>query len=241
MKGIIERIICLLDKLLTAALVVLCVLVLFISGYSLLDNMQLYKNSSDDSLLTYKPVLDQETEEEDNPWITLDGQVAWLCIDNTFIDYPVMQGRDNYEYLNKDPYGKFKISGSIFLDYRNSKDFSDEYSMIYGHHMDRYAMFGALDLFTVDAYYKGHHTGWFATQNGVYQLELFAVAWGNALDQTIFNPSNRTAEEIIAYIENNAVINTGYEPGCKIIALSTCTGETDLSRLIVFGILKEQK
>ena len=240
MKGIIEWIIRALDGLLTGAIVLLCGIVLFISCYSLMDNMRLYQNSVDDSLLTYKPILNQETEEE-NSWITLDGQVAWLCIDSTYIDYPVMQGIDNYEYLNKDPYGDFKISGSIFLDNRNSKDFSDEYSMIYGHHMDRYAMFGSLDLFAIEAYFNSHHIGWFATQNGVYHLELFAVAWGSAIDQTIFNPSNRSVEEIIAYIDSNAVINTGYEPGRKIIALSTCAGETELSRLIVFGMLKEQK
>ena len=240
MKEIFEQIIRALDRLLTATVVLLCGIVLFVSGYSLLDNMRLYQDSVDDSLLTYKPVLNQEIEEED-AWITLDGQAAWLSIDSTYIDYPVMQGKDNFEYLNKDPYGNFKISGSIFLDCRNSKDFSDDYSMIYGHHMDRYAMFGSLDLFTIEAYFQGHHTGWFATQNGVYQLELFAVAWGSATDQTIFNPSNRSVEDIIAYIDNNAVINTGYEPGHRIIALSTCAGETELSRLIVFGMLKEQK
>lgn len=42
--------------------------------------------------------------------------VAWLTIDDTKIDYPVMQGKDNTEYLNKDPYGDYALAGSIFLD-----------------------------------------------------------------------------------------------------------------------------
>ena len=61
--------------------------------------------------------------------------VGWITIFDTHISYPVVQGKDNQEYLNKDVFGKFSFSGSIFLDYRNACDFTDSYSIIYGHHM----------------------------------------------------------------------------------------------------------
>ena len=41
--------------------------------------------------------------------------VAWLKMDGTHIDHPVVQGKDNFEYINKGFDGKFYQGGSIFL------------------------------------------------------------------------------------------------------------------------------
>lgn len=215
-------------------------LIFFISAYSLLDNLRLYQNASDPSLLTYKPSLNVPQQSEDKNRF-LDGQVAWLCIENTYIDFPIMQGETNFDYLNKDPYGEYRISGSIFLDYRNDGGFSDEFSMIYGHHMDHYNMFGSLDLFTSEAYFREHEDGWLAVRDGsMYGLKLFAVVWGDAKDKVMFSPQGRTAAEALAYIEENALIFTEYEAGRRIVALSTCAGQTDTSRLIVLGMIDER-
>ena len=78
--------------------------------------------------------------------------VGWIVVDDTNIDYPVMQGYDNSQYLNLDPYGEYSLSGSIFLDSRNSSDFTDPYSIIYGHHMEYGKMFGAIDDYLDDQY-----------------------------------------------------------------------------------------
>ena len=228
-----------LDKLLNLIIGTISLVVLFVSVYSLLDNLSLYRNAFDDTLLTYKPALNR-SDADDKNWISLEGQVAWLCIDDSYIDFPIMQGESNFDYLNKDPYGEFKSSGSIFLDYRNAADMSDEYSMIYGHHMNHYAMFGSLDLFLDDYYFGKHTTGWIATQDGMYDLEVFAVSWGDGGDRTLFSPAGKSTDTIVEYIEKNAVINTGYEPGNRIIALSTCAGDTFTSRLIVFCMMKER-
>ena len=58
-----------------------------------------------------------------------------------------MQGETNLEYLNLDVCGNFALAGSIFLDTRNERDFSDPHSILYGHHMENSAMFGDLDLY----------------------------------------------------------------------------------------------
>ena len=224
-----------LDGLLNAVLCLAAVLLLFISGYSLLDNYRLHQQARDDTLLIYKPTL----AENDTPTgsVTLENQVAWLCIDGSYIDFPVMQGKTNFEYLNKDPYGEYRLSGSIFLDSRNSSSLLDEFSMIYGHHMDHYSMFGSLDLFTLDAYFNTHKTGWLATRDAVYDLELFAAAWGEGDDWTIFNPEGKTVNDVLPYIQEHAVIYTQYTPGARILAMSTCAGATDSSRLIVFAMI----
>lgn len=239
MNKLMGKIIRVLDGLLDLVVYAVVIVILFISGYSLLDNYRLHQQASDDSLLVYKPVLDAPAADPAAS-ISLDGQVGWLCIENTYIDYPLMQGADNFEYLNKDPYGEFKLSGSIFLDSSNAGDLSDPFSMIYGHHMDHYSMFGSLDLFTMEEYYKHHRDGWIATKDRVYDLKLFAVAWGMGDDWEVFSPQGKTVDSVLEYIEPRAVINSGYEPGHPIVCLSTCAGEEVLSRLLVFGMLTER-
>ena len=223
MNKLADRIIHVLDSLLNLAVYIVVIVLLFISGYSLLDNYRLHQQASDDSLLVYKPVLDEQSKDPAES-ISLDGQVGWLCVENTYIDYPLMQGLDNFEYLNKDPYGEFKLSGSIFLDSSNASDLTDPFSMIYGHHMDHYSMFGSLDLFAVEVYYNYHRDGWIATKD----------------DWEVFSPAGKMVEDVLAYIEPRAVINSGYEPGHRIVCLSTCAGEEALSRLLVFGMIKER-
>jgi len=236
----LDRIVRVLDSLLNLIVYAAVIVILFVSGYSLLDNYRLHRQASDDTLLIYKPTL--ETAEADPAEsISLEGQVGWLCVENSYIDFPLMQGIDNFEYLNKDPYGEFSLSGSIFLDSSNAGDLTDEFSMIYGHHMDHYGMFGSLDLFAREVYFNNHRKGWIATKDQVYDLELFAVAWGMGNDWEVFSPAGKTAENVLAYIEPRAVFNTGYEPGRRIVCLSTCAGEHVLSRLLVFGMLTERE
>ena len=54
---------------------------------------------------------------------------AWVTLDNTAIDYPVVQGEDNFTYVNTDVYGDFSLAGSIFLDVNCDKNFTDPYSL----------------------------------------------------------------------------------------------------------------
>lgn len=236
MKKAGMRIIRAIDMLVNGVVGLVCVVVLLVSGYSLWDNHRLHQQAQDPTLLIYKPELLRDGEDA-AAMQTLEGQAAWLSIDGTYIDYPVMQGKDNFEYLNKDPYGQFRLSGSIFLDYRNAPDLTDGFSMIYGHHMDHYSMFGSLDLFATEVYFDNHRKGWLATKDGMFPLDLFAVAWGEGDDWEIFNPEGKSAEDVLPYIREHAVISREYIPGTRIVALSTCAGETDMSRLIVFGML----
>lgn len=79
---------------------------------------------------------------------------AWITLDNTKIDYPVLQGDINLKYLNRDFFGDTSLSGNIFLDKRNSPDFKDEYSLVHGHHMEKRKMFGDLDLYRKKDFFK---------------------------------------------------------------------------------------
>ena len=107
---------------------IVLVLVLLIVMWCMYDNYYVYSHTLGDDISRYKPVQNAAVQ-EDSP--ISDDMVAWITIDGTNIDYPVMQGDDNVKYLNTDPFGKYSLSGSIFLDSRNAPDFSDYYWRIY--------------------------------------------------------------------------------------------------------------
>ena len=227
-----------MDRVLTVLVLLAALLILLISVYSLIDNYRQYQAAKDPTLSAYKPVTDEGgaqilTEEKR---IT-ENQVAWLTISDTTIDYPVMQGEDNYEYLNKNPYGEFSLAGSIFLDCRSNPDFTDDYSLIHGHHMEHDSMFGALDDFRERSFFDAHKTGQLITADAVYEIHLFAVSDADGGDEIIFRPEGRTTSEILAFLSEHALI---YEPvgeDRRLLCLATCYGDDLLDRMIVVGTL----
>lgn len=82
--------------------------------------------------------------------------VAWIEIPGTKINYPIVQGKDNEEYLHKTFSGKVNHSGCIFLDIKCKKDFSSDNNILYGHHMKDGSMFAELVKFRDPSFEKKH-------------------------------------------------------------------------------------
>ncbi len=218
----------------TAAFI--CLILFLICLYAMIDAYMVYEGANDSSILKYK-VSEGNTEILRE---LSDDAAAWLTVDNTKIDYPVMQGKNNREYLNKNPYGEFSLSGSIYLDSRNDKNFGDEYSMIYGHHMEYGAMFGSLDEYADEGFFRSHRTGTLTVINGTeYKITFFASCKAPANEAVIFDPPESTNEALLAYLNQYALICYPQEvtAGSKIIALSTCQSAETMERMIVFGTL----
>ena len=169
---------------------------------------------------------------------------AWITIDDTHIDYPVVQGKTNQEYLNKDVYGEFSLSGAIFLDYRNSPDFSDRYSLLYGHHMQNGAMFGDVVEFVNEDYFANHDTGTLYLPDITYKITLFACVETQEFDSIIYNPTGQNKENLdvlLGYIKDKATQYRSIEFGAEdlIIGMSTCAEAATNGRVILFGRLDE--
>lgn len=226
-----------LDSLYERLLILALIIVLLIVAYYMYDAWYLYEHTLDDSILKYKPNVTTSDTAEVSP-IT-DDMVAWITIDNTNIDYPVMQGSDNVKYLNTNPFGEYSLSGSIFLDSRNAPDFTDSYSLIYGHHMEYGKMFGVLDKFLNRNYLENHTSGTLIVGENAektYSLEIFACMETNASEDIVFTPGE--SAEIRQYIKDNTdVYDT--ERSERIIGLSTCTEGDTVNRIIVFCYILE--
>ena len=70
--------------------------------------------------------------------------VAWIRIEGTTINYPVVQTTNNDYYLHKDFNKKYNICGWIFMDYKNSEKMIDKNTVLYGHNIKSGIMFADL-------------------------------------------------------------------------------------------------
>ena len=210
------------------------IIALLICIYALYDTWYVFDHANDKSYLKFKPGVEEENGAVSESPITSD-MVGWITMDDTNIDYPIMQGEDNTAYLNKDPYGKFSLSGSIFLDSRNNSAFTDEYSLIYGHHMEYGVMFGALDDYLDEDYLNSHRHGQLLVERDgkvMYELEAFYAMSADAKDDFIFNPENY--EELYAFLREK-----GMDINHRVLCLSTCAGDTSTTRIVVFAYILE--
>ncbi|MBQ3588855.1 MAG: chloride channel protein, partial [Clostridia bacterium] len=73
--------------------------------------------------------------------------IGWIYVPGTAIDYPLVQGSDNSKYLNTAWDGTWNKAGAIFMEERNSAEFDDFNTIIYGHNMGNGSMFSDLHLY----------------------------------------------------------------------------------------------
>ena len=138
-----------------------------------------------------------------NPDVT-----AWLTMDNTAIDYPVLQGRNNNTYINRDVNGEFSMSGSIFLDSRNHADYAETYSLLYGHDMSKHRMFSDVNLYKDQSFFAENTKGTLTLPYEEHTLTTLSVIVTSASDSAIFNPANwkdLTWEKMQEMITTNAL------------------------------------
>lgn len=235
-----------LNKILNTVNNIALIVVILFGAFALLDTWAIFQGAGvSSSLLIYKPELNYQ--EEENPSITelvamYPDVRAWLTIEETSIDYPVVQGADNTQYVNYNVEGDFSLSGSIFLDCQNSGDFSDLYSIIYGHHMDTSSMFGGLDSFADEEYLYSHTVGYLFLPNTTEEFEIFAYMSVDAYDSYIFTPNytdQESQQELIDYILENATVLTdiNLNSSDKIVAFSTCSSSGTDARTVVLAKL----
>lgn len=165
--------------------------------------------------------------------------VGWLTIPDTAIDYPIVQGRDNGYYLNRDINGHIAPAGSIFLDSACRPDFTQRYAIIYGHSMKNGSMFGSLLHYTGREYFKSHAAGALCLTEQTYELQIFACMVVDADDPVIYGAvsSDKQQDEFLAYVRANARQYGGVSPEHtdRILALSTCAYDFSGARLVVLA------
>ncbi len=169
--------------------------------------------------------------------------VGWLYCEGTAINYPIVQSEDNAYYLHRLFDGTYNSGGSLFLDYRNSFDFTDSNSVVYGHNMKDGSMFGTLVNYKDAEYFTEHPVMYLLTPDKDYKIEIFAGCVTDYKSEAYTKnfETEAEAEEFIQAAYATSTFTSGVEVTAadKIITLSTCSYEFDNARYVIFGKLTE--
>lgn len=170
--------------------------------------------------------------------------VGWLSIPGTAIDYPVMQKTGNEFYLHHDFYGEENRHGCLFV-----KDIADvntprDCFIIYGHNMKDGTMFGNLDEYRSEEYYKEHSHLKFDSLYEEREYEIMAVFLSHVYKEgeegfryyDFYTADTEEAfQEFYENVMENALYDTGVTAayGDTFLMLSTCAYHEEDGRLVV--------
>lgn len=153
--------------------------------------------------------------------------VAWLKIENTNIEIPVVQAKDNSYYLTHNFNKEYNTAGWIFADYKNKLNATDKNIVVYGHNMKDNSMFGSLKNVITEEWYNNeeNYKITFVTENEYQEYQVFSVYQIKAEDyyiQTEFkeNDFSEFIETITKRSKKDFGITVSKED--TILTLSTC-------------------
>ena len=166
--------------------------------------------------------------------------IGWIRFDKNGINYPVLQGKDNEEYLNILPDKTKNAAGSIFMDYMCSSDFMDSHTILYGHNMKNLSMFGKLKQYrTIDGYYEKNRYFTIYVPDQIYRYEIFAwyeVGVEDGVYQVGFTDEEAFGTFVDQMLERRYQdTDVSADQQDKIVTLSTCS--TTGKRFVVHGKL----
>lgn len=171
--------------------------------------------------------------------------VGWLTVNNTRIDYPVVQAKDNDYYLRRDYYQNKNRHGWIFMDYRNNPDELNENTIIYGHNLANQTMFGTLRYALNSYWYKksANQIITFNTPKENMKFQIFSIytipTTNDYLDITF--PTTDAYQSYIDLVKGRSIYDFNIEvtTGDKILTLSTCANGNDKRLVIHAKLIKE--
>ena len=170
--------------------------------------------------------------------------IGWIKIDDTIIDYPVMQTVNNEYYLNHNFNQEEDKNGCIFMDYQCDVIKGCDNYILYGHHMQSGKMFGTLDDYSEESYYKKHPTIQFDTiyEKGTYEIMyVFRSKVYSEEDitfkyyQFINAGSEKEFNSYLNEMANLSLYDTGVTAsyGDQLLTLSTCDYQEEQGRFVV--------
>ena len=195
-----------------------------------LENQQTAKQAQ-----TKQTVIDFDALKKINPDV-----VSWITIPGTNIDYPLLQGKDNNQYLHKDMEGRDSAAGAIFLDHDDKADLSSRHNIIYGHHMKNGTMFKDIVKYKDQQYFDEHQDIILYTPDREIHLKALAAVVANP-DAIRRKIDFQSWEEFTSYIEEmskGAKAFAAVPKGVtirRLYSFVTCSYEFQNARTILYA------
>lgn len=241
MKKVMLRFISFVDAGINILILAIFAVLIIYCVYVFADSGRVESEADVAHFAQYKPVESEHLTfsqlQEKNPDV-----FGWITIDDTGVDYPLLQGHNNSEYVNKSPDKKFSLTGSIFLDYRNDNAFTDRVSVIYGHHMEKDRLFGCFDKYEDASFFNEHKTGTVIFDDKSHRIDIFAFFHADGYDTDVYDPyvDDDGFDEWLSHIEEISVIRGDFpESGSNVVLLSTCASMETNMRLVLAATLSE--
>ena len=229
-----------MKRMINNILLIICIFIFCISTWKLYGYYRSYKKAKD----TYSKIAKENDKISKNErkidFKKLKSQnqdiAGWIYIRGTTIDYPIVQGKDNEEYLHQDFNKKKSSSGTIFLDNNCKKDFTSDNNIIYGHHMKNGTMFAQLLKFREKSFLKKHNEIMIFTPDRTIHLKVisaYAQKAQNKIPVTFANDKQKKA--YIKKIESMSeqTIKTSRINDSHIYTFVTCSYEGEDNRTYV--------
>ena len=229
-----------MKRMINNILLIIYIFIFCISTWKLYGYYRSYKKAKD----TYSKIAKENVKISKNErkidFKKLKSQnqdiAGWIYIRGTTIDYPIVQGKDNEEYLHQDFNKKKSSSGTIFLDNNCKKDFTSDNNIIYGHHMKNGTMFAQLLKFREKSFLKKHNEIMIFTPDRTIHLKVisaYAQKAQNKIPVTFANDKQKKA--YIKKIESMSeqTIKTSRINDSHIYTFVTCSYEGEDNRTYV--------
>ena len=222
------------------------------SGYRLYDGMRRYREAQknyddirDTVIVEYTEEVTGETKRKID-WDALEavnGDIAaWIELEGSTIDYPVVHGTDNSWYLKHLMDGTYNDAGTVFIDAGNSPDFSDRNTVMYAHHMlDDPLMFAEVENYKDQSYYDTHKKFLIHTPDAEYEMYPAAgyvsTGTGGYVSLT-FADDEEYLEYIRSFTERSTFVSdVTITAEDRILMLSTCSYDVQDGRYVLIGKL----
>jgi sortase B len=207
-------------------LIFILTIVFCISCYILLKDFKEYKESdkSTEKLIEESIEIKEETQKRSIDWEYLKSInkdiIAWIEIENTKIDYPILKDKDVY-YLKHTFDKKYNSNGSIFTT--NSYPFEDKETIVYGHNMKNGSMFSDLGKYLNKDFLNSHFNFNIYTPTCNYEARIFSV-YSIGVETESNNIKSLNFEDRIEYYKKASEYNIETDSNIKkIVKLSTCS------------------
>lgn len=244
-----------INKVIIIILLIGAIVLLGYSSYKLYQSYLEYKEVDD----TYNQVIDEyvDTSEASTKKNTKDtfsinwnellktneDIIAWIRIPDTNINYPVVQGENNTEYLHHNIYHKYSKGGSIFVDGYTNEPFYNLNTIIYGHNLDNGSMFSNIKKYKNQQYAEEHRIIYIYLPNGeIRQYKVFAFSEVKADNYDVYNISVDDLQNYYDIIKKYNRLDEldDYDATSSIITLSTCTNRDRSKRYVLQAYLINQ-
>lgn len=235
-------------------ILLLCVIVFAVSGFQLIKIGRGYVKGQNEYKRIRELVLEGKGDDNKGTRVDFDrlmglnsDTVAWIRFQRepSVINYPVVQGKDNQEYLHRTFSGNENTLGTIFVNAYNDSGFCDKNTIIYGHRMKDGSMFRHLEDYKDKTFWEENPYFYIYTPDG-YELKyhIFSTGVVEDLSDTYLTQfvSEEEFQNFVDMTKNMAEYDTGIEVKAEdtIVTLSTCTSASDEHRYVVRGVLEKK-